>query len=472
MAAATVPVSLVFSAEQLNETRRRLERKLAEKVYYKPLTVRNVVATCWMGVRNLNLAAVATTMYGRLGVWAPKSNDRGKKPLYLQELSGMDQKFPSCVSRCREMGTTNSIFSSGQLVIGGAKSPEIALMSAWLCARRIRDDLGCNAKVYSFRVLNVVTTFGLGYRFNQALFYHDHHKDCGWDPDEFRGLSWEIDDDHRCILFDTGNAVLTGGETFDELREVYTNALPELAKYREGQEYCVYDPARLIKPESNREKKKNGLLKNRKERLLSSSYKKSEASYLERVRQRNAASVSSDAVVAPPPKVSYRTVARKRRAEAAVRQARVGGKKPRIDERASQPQTTTPSASAPRFEWTKNRFSSLLAMVPLSTTQPPLVLQQQQQQQQPLPQRPQPPGAVTLPNTDGRLLPLVIQNQIPKTSSVTGRRPASVLAAATARSATSAPGHTIMLGPNRTVVPWKHTGPMRTSTHSASVSRP
>lgn len=461
---AYVPVSMVVSAEQLLNTQRRLERVLAAKVRYQSLTVRNMVATCWLGVVDLNLAAVATTMYGRLGIWTPKSNDRGKKVGYMNEMSGTDQKFPSCVSRCREMGTTSSIFSSGQLVIGGAKSPEIALMSAWLCAKRIRGDLGYNAKVFNFRVQNVVTTFGLGFRFNQSLFYHDHHKDCGWDPDEFRGLSWEVDADHRCILFDTGNAVLTGGETFDELRDVYNKALPELIKYEEGREYRSYDPATLIRPEGNREKKKNTLLKNRKDRLLTSSYKKSEASYLERIRERNAASGANDAVVVPASsssraatatkdgaKLAQRTKARKRRAERkAAAAAAAGNKKPRIN----HPSASAPSG--PRFEWTRNQFSSLLTMVqsgPVATSAGPTG---------PLPLPP--------PVSQARL-PVVLPAQIPKTSSVKGRRPASALGTSGAARASGAVSHTIMLGPNQTVVPWKHMGPMQ-SAHSRSVTKP
>jgi len=343
-----VTVGTIVSVEQVQQTAKRIARKFrkAESVRHSPLAIYNIVCTCSLGVKNVNLAAVATALHGRLGTWTPKQNEKGKKAAFMSAVVGVDQKFPSCVSRCRETKTTNSIFASGQIVIGGAKSKEVALASAYLCSERIRFDLGYNTGVYNFRVQNVVSSFGLGYRLNLPLFFHDHHMDCGWDPEEFRGVSWEFEN-VDFVLFDTGNAVVTGGKTFEDLSKAYTKALVELSKYKLGQEYRKID-ARELRTPRKKTKKKVSVIKTRKHKLLTSSYKRTEAQYLNTIRSQNDSSGVDQKPVRQPPK-----------------------KKLRVSAAPSASAPASASTAPTAYKWTKNAMSvPLNQMRPIAPYQP------------------------------------------------------------------------------------------------------
>lgn len=288
MPASHVTVGTVMSVEQAHETAKKVARRLRsnDSVRVKVLEVDNIVCTFSLGVTDLNLAAVATAVHGRLGSWQPRTNNCGRRTVFLDSIQGVDQRFPSCVSRCRETRTTNSIFNSSQVVVGGAKSPAAALASAYLCAERIRFDLGYNTGVYNFRVQNVVSSFGLGYRLNLKYFYFEHYAECNWDPEEFRGIAWELPNKIVIVLFDTGNAVVTGKKTFDELREAYAMATQVLERYKLGEEKVQIAPELLHVP---RKKVKNRVpvTKTRKERMIQQGYKKSEVMYLEQIRAKN-----------------------------------------------------------------------------------------------------------------------------------------------------------------------------------------
>lgn len=286
--ASQITVGTVLSVEQAHETARKVARRLRsdDSVRVKPLEVDNIVCTFSLGVSDLNLAAVATSLHGRLGAWQPKTNNCGRKTAFLESIQGVDQRFPSCVSRCRETRTTNSIFNSSQVVVGGAKSPASALASAYLCAERIRFDLGYNTGVYNFRVQNVVSSFGLGYRLNLKYFYFEHYSECNWDPEEFRGIAWELPSKIVIVLFDTGNAVVTGKKTFEDLKGAYEMAVGVLSRYRLGAEKMQI-PAEMLHVPRKKVKNKVPVTKTRKERMLQQGYKKTESMYLEQIRAKN-----------------------------------------------------------------------------------------------------------------------------------------------------------------------------------------
>jgi TATA-box binding protein (TBP) (component of TFIID and TFIIIB) len=74
--------------------KKRLASRPRDFGYY-PLRMQNIVATAWGGKTNLPMIKIAESLHGRLAI----------------------RLFPACVSRCKETGTVNIIFSTGQIVI-------------------------------------------------------------------------------------------------------------------------------------------------------------------------------------------------------------------------------------------------------------------------------------------------------------------------------------------------------------------
>lgn len=123
-----------------------------------PLRIQNIVCTAWAGMSNLPMKLIAELLHGRLA----------------------EKLFPACVSKCRETNTVNICFSTGQILITGAKTVELAILSAHLFTDRIQSGLKLNVGVYNFNVVNVVGSFSLGYKLGLDLFYHRHKAYAQW----------------------------------------------------------------------------------------------------------------------------------------------------------------------------------------------------------------------------------------------------------------------------------------------------
>jgi TATA-box binding protein (TBP) (component of TFIID and TFIIIB) len=185
------------------------------------------------------------------------------------------------VSRCLETQTTNSIFSSGKVVVGGAKTVGVALMSAHLLAWRLHRDFNLhNADVINFALRNVVTSFGLGYRLDIERLTSDNALKSVWTPEEFRGTTWK-QFGVSFVLFETGMAVVTGSPKFEVLREASEKAKVILANYR----------AEANKPSTriSRGPTERDLypIATRRKKTRNKSYKKHEEDYIKRLREKD-----------------------------------------------------------------------------------------------------------------------------------------------------------------------------------------
>ena len=271
--------------EKGNQYKSKLVAKISQlrKPEKRDLRIDNIVCTFSLfdpalravSKQILDLRAVANVLRARLGDWEIKRT--------AANAFSTDQRFPSCVSRCRETATTNSIFASGVVVIGGAKAKGVALMSAHLLAFRIHRDIGLwNASVANFKVCNVVSSFGLGYRLNLHKLYKEHRLKNDWNPEEFRGMTWK-----HCkvsfVLFETGMAVATGARTFAALKSAFASA-QEILKDFEYDDRIPREPdERIERAKSNRSRHP---VAKRKAELYAKSCKKQEAQYLQKLREK------------------------------------------------------------------------------------------------------------------------------------------------------------------------------------------
>ena len=145
--------------------------------------------------------------------------------------------FPACNSICKESGTTNSIFKSGQIVVTGAKSNHQCLLGVLYTVKKIRDDFDINLKYYNFNVNNIVASCKLGYQINRDLFYSKNKQCCNWDPESFVGLCWRtLNPTITFVAFENGAVVATGLESVDAL-PIIVERLQMLKPFELGKEY-------------------------------------------------------------------------------------------------------------------------------------------------------------------------------------------------------------------------------------------
>lgn len=107
----------------------------ARQPRYEELTAENLVCQASLGMRNLNMAAIAQALSARFGY----------------------KSFPACSSRCRNTGTVNIIFGTGAMIIVGAKDLPSAVLSGQLLVNRLRRDLGLNVGLYNVTQVWVMT---------------------------------------------------------------------------------------------------------------------------------------------------------------------------------------------------------------------------------------------------------------------------------------------------------------------------
>jgi TATA-box binding protein (TBP) (component of TFIID and TFIIIB) len=250
-----------------------------------------MVCTCSLGANKLDKAFIATALGGRSGPRTTSDYEYCttslqhtlQQQIHQNSIVGTEQTFPSCVSRCRESGSTNNIFASGRLVIGGARDEMSALLSAYYVVFALRR-LGIqSADVYNFYVQNIVSSFGLGYRLNLRTFYLDHQVDTGYKPDKFGGAAWSFCG-VNIGLFSAGNAIVTGGKSFATHEQAYAKALVELQKYKAEGEYTSRAAEESKTPAAVHQKTES-VVKKRRKKLVHANYRRSEVRSLNRTRE-------------------------------------------------------------------------------------------------------------------------------------------------------------------------------------------
>jgi TATA-box binding protein (TBP) (component of TFIID and TFIIIB) len=249
-------------------------------------------------VRELTLPAVATALQGRCGQYHPKLEK--KTASGSTEIISTEEKFPSCVVRVHETRVTASIFTSSQMVLGGAHSAGLALYTAYLIADSLRMNPGFNVTVNNFTVCNVVCSIALGFQLNLAYFATDRGVDTLWQPSKFPGLKWMFSGESSdastdpsrkgptFVLFETGRGVLTGGKSYEQLRAVFEEGLTIIRRYRLGHEEVKFDPSEIpdfyankLDPESARTAKR------RRAESIARAHKRQERLHWEELRKKN-----------------------------------------------------------------------------------------------------------------------------------------------------------------------------------------
>lgn len=168
-------------------------------------------------------------------------------------------KFPAAVIRLYETKTVISIFTTGACVEVGCQTEDHGIESAFIFVRSLANRT--NRFVYqvtNLSVCNLVYHLRAGYRINLFLFWQDLGGNTStktavqgkkqvvqgpcyqFDARKFPGLEWKTEVEGNLItimLFATGNGVVTGMKTDDQMPAINAMLYEKLQRYREGSEY-------------------------------------------------------------------------------------------------------------------------------------------------------------------------------------------------------------------------------------------
>jgi transcription initiation factor TFIID TATA-box-binding protein len=175
--------------------------------------VQNVVSTVSLGVQ-LDLKRIA--LKARNAEYNPR-------------------RFAAVIMRIRDPKTTALIFSSGKMVITGAKSEESSKIACKKYAR-ILQRLGYgHAKFIDFKIQNIVASCDIRFPIRLESLAHAHSQFCSYEPELFPGLIYRMITPKVVLLvFVSGKLVLTGAKERKDIYQAFSNIYAVLCLFKKG----------------------------------------------------------------------------------------------------------------------------------------------------------------------------------------------------------------------------------------------
>ena len=120
--------------------------------------------------------------------------------------------------RIREPKTTGLIFSTGKIVITGAKSERASMTAAKIFEKTISKVMGEETKLNlnAFKIQNIVASSDVGFSIKLESLQEEHKKfsRCHYEPELFPGLIYKMESPKVVLLiFTSGKIVLAGAKT-------------------------------------------------------------------------------------------------------------------------------------------------------------------------------------------------------------------------------------------------------------------
>ena len=126
--------------------------------------------------------------------------------------------------RIREPKVTGLIFSTGKIVITGAKSERASITAAKIFERTVQkvmcDDNDnsedCKIALSNFKIQNIVASSDVGFSIKLESLQEEHKKfsRCHYEPELFPGLIYKMESPKVVLLiFTSGKIVLAGAKT-------------------------------------------------------------------------------------------------------------------------------------------------------------------------------------------------------------------------------------------------------------------
>ncbi|KAJ1630552.1 transcription factor TFIID-domain-containing protein [Pavlovales sp. CCMP2436] len=172
--------------------------------------VHNVVATVKLGC-SLDLKKIA--MHARNAEYNPK-------------------RFAAVIMRLLDPKTTALIFTSGKVVVTGAKSEEAARLAARKYARIIQK-LDFPARFTEFKVQNIVASCDVRFAIRLEGLAASHGHFSSYEPELFPGLIYRHQNPKLVLLiFVSGKVVLTGAKDRNDIYTAFENMYNVLKVFR------------------------------------------------------------------------------------------------------------------------------------------------------------------------------------------------------------------------------------------------
>lgn len=175
--------------------------------------IQNVVATTNLGVQ-LDLKTIA--LRARNAEYNPK-------------------RFAAVIMRIREPKTTALIFSSGKIVVTGAKSESESTKASRKYAKIVYKLGYTKAKFTEFTVQNIVASCDVSFPVRLEGLAHAHNSFCSYEPELFPGLIYRMMKPKIVLLiFVSGKVVLTGAKVRQEIYDAFNNIFHVLQLFRKN----------------------------------------------------------------------------------------------------------------------------------------------------------------------------------------------------------------------------------------------
>ena len=147
------------------------------------------------------------------------------------------KKFAAITIRLHSPPCTCLLFTSGKLVVTGAKSWDEALLTAY-CIKDILSDAYPYGRfeIRDFQIQNMVAHVELPFDSTQTLnlneFYSDHSSEITYQPRMFPGLIFRpLHSSLVFLCFSSGKIVITGGMSEDEIQSAWRATEPLVRRY-------------------------------------------------------------------------------------------------------------------------------------------------------------------------------------------------------------------------------------------------
>ncbi|AAF24005.1 TATA binding protein of transcription factor IID (nucleomorph) [Guillardia theta] len=143
------------------------------------------------------------------------------------------RRFAAVIMRIRDPKTTALIFSSGKMVVTGAKSEDSARVACKKYARIIQRLGYGHAKFIDFRIQNIVASCDVRFPIRLESLAHAHNQFCSYEPELFPGLIYRmITPKVVLLIFVSGKLVLTGAKQRNDIFQAFSNIYSVLCLYK------------------------------------------------------------------------------------------------------------------------------------------------------------------------------------------------------------------------------------------------
>jgi len=145
------------------------------------------------------------------------------------------KKFGAVVMRIRDPKSTALIFSSGKMVVCGAKSVEMSKFAGRKFARIVQKLGFENAKFKDFKLRNVVGSCDVRFPIRLEGLAAEHEEYASYEPELFPGLIYRLRAPKLTVLiFVSGKVVITGAKSKEDLNHGLEAIFPVLLQYKKN----------------------------------------------------------------------------------------------------------------------------------------------------------------------------------------------------------------------------------------------